>query len=40
VENLRDVGRRNVEEYPNHYKNYKKGMYNTKRLSFGEEIDR
>ena len=28
VENLRDKGRRNVEEFPNHYKNFKDGIYN------------
>ena len=40
VENLRDAGRRNIEEYPNHYQNYQKGKYSKKKLSFGEEIDK
>jgi hypothetical protein len=41
VENLRATeGKRSLEEYPNHYLNYKKGMYNTKKLTFDEEIER
>lgn len=33
-------GMKNIEEYPNHQDNLKKGKYKVEKLSFDQEIDR
>jgi hypothetical protein len=32
--------KRVVEDYPNHFENYKTGKYDVKKLTFNQEIER